>query len=592
MTPWRKAAIGTVASLAILVLAAAVALKVMVDPERLKRIARDKAKQAWSRDLSVGDIRFELWPLPALWVRDLRLDHPTEPPILAATVTAEFELLPLLIGRARYRNVYFKDATIQWEGTPLRVEEAVIETEAGLRDARITGSLWHNRRNVALRAQFDDLSRLGKPGAITRGRVELDWGRAQFTASGRMPIDGTFRNPAVSVDAKGESLRPISEFLGLELKPPAPFTARFDVSEREGRIVFDKIEASLGHVKVKGDAEHTPGARPVTRTRLTFDHLDWPRTSLDLGHPAAIPLESPQMFRDAPFAWPLIVGLVGKSGTIDATFGTLVLRNGVALKNLKMKAAYTDDRFDIATFATELLGGAATGRILLEGRKKGVRVQFDGTNLLLERWFKERGSTIAFTGGPMKVSARLTSSGNSMRELAAAITGPFNVRMGPGRLASERAGAAEAKMTNAFSGKESREIDFECASFALPFKAGRASASPLIGARTTASTLLTEGFVDLRVQELDLRGRLRGKSAKVGLAAIAGDVKITGPVRKPRMTLDETATPKTLLRGAAAIATLGLSAVGTAIADSEEGRRNDPCEAVFVTKLPLSAAPR
>jgi hypothetical protein len=67
----------------------------------------------------------------------------------------------------------------------------------------------------------------------------------------------------------------------------------------------------------------------------------------------------------------------------------------------------------------------------------------------------------------------------------------------------------------------------------------------------------------------------------MGLATIAGDVKITGTVRQPRMSLDESARPKAIARGAAALATLGLSAVGTALADSEEARRNDPCQAVF-----------
>lgn len=592
MTPLRKAVIGTVVTLAILVLGAAVALKVMVDPQRLEKVARDKAKEAWGRDLAVGDIQFELWPLPALWVRDLKLEHPTAPPIRAATVTAEFELLPLLIGKVRYRNLYFKDATIEWEGKPLRVEEALIESETGMHDVHITGSLWRNRRSVALKAQFDDLSRLGKPNAVTSGQVELDWGQAQLTAKGRLPIDGTFRNPAVAVDAKGESLRPIFEFFALEQRPVAPFTARFEVNEREGRIAFDRIDASFGRLKIKGDALHTPGARPVTDVRLVADRLDWTQTSLDLGRPPVPPLDPPQMFRDTALAWPLVVGLVGSSGTIDATFGTLVLRNGVALKNLRMKGKFADDRVDIATFATEMLGGTAAGSILIEGRKKSARLNFDGTNLMLERWFKERGSATPFTGGPMKVTTRLTASGNSMRDLAATITGPFNVRMGPARLASERAGAAEAKMTKAFSGKESNEIEFECASVALPFQAGRASAAQLFGARTTASTLITSGFVDMRAQDLDLRGRLRGRSGAVGLATIAGDVKITGSIRKPKMALDETATPKTIARGVAAIATLGLSAVGTAKADSEESRRNDPCDAVFVTKLPLSAAAR
>jgi hypothetical protein len=84
----------------------------------------------------------------------------------------------------------------------------------------------------------------------------------------------------------------------------------------------------------------------------------------------------------------------------------------------------------------------------------------------------------------------------------------------------------------------------------------------------------------MSAQTIDLRGRLKGV-AGVGLAAILGDVKITGPIRKPKMELDESARPKVLVRGAAAVATLGLSAVATAAADSSEARNNDPCEAVF-----------
>jgi len=94
------------------------------------------------------------------------------------------------------------------------------------------------------------------------------------------------------------------------------------------------------------------------------------------------------------------------------------------------------------------------------------------------------------------------------------------------------------------------------------------------------SHLLTSGWVDMDAQAIDLRGRLKGTSG-VHLAAILGDVKITGPIRTPKMQLDTAAAPKSIARGVAAIATLGLSAVATAAADAREARTNDPCEAVF-----------
>ncbi|HUP96446.1 MAG TPA: AsmA family protein [Usitatibacter sp.] len=580
MGSWKKAAAWAAAAVTTVAVVGLVAVKLLVDPERLKQIARDKAKKAWSRDLQVGNITLELFPLPALLVHDVRLEHPTEPPIVAGSVIAEFELMPLLVGQTRYRNLYFKDATLQWEGVPWRVEQAMVETDPELRDVRINGTVWRNQRPVAVRARFEDFSKLGKPGALTSANVELEWHGAKLVASGRMPLDGTITHHALDVDLRAESLTDICAFWGLKRNPPAALNARFHARENEGRILIENLAASLGKLRVNGQVEYTPGPRPVTNLRLATEYLDWTRTYLDAGGEPAPPPKPPELFHDTPLAWWMLESLRGKEGRVDATFGTLVLRNGVVLRNLKLKAAYKDDNFDIASFTTDMLGGSATGRIQLDGGKKSVRFDFEGKELLLERWFKERGSTVPFSGGPMRVTAKLNASGNSMRQIVGGITGPMHIRMGRGVLSSPRAGEAEAKMTSAFSGKESREIEFECAAFALPFRGGRASGERLIGARTTASHLITSGAVDMRTQAVELKGRLRPKSG-VGLATIAGDVKITGTVRQPRMSLDEAATPKAVARGAAALATLGLSVVGTAIADSQDARRNDPCEAVF-----------
>ena len=580
MSPWKKKAAWAALALLTLAIAALAAVQLLVDPERLRQVARDKARQLWHRDLQVGSIKLELFPLPALLVHDVRLDHPTEPPILARSVIAEFELLPLLVGRTRYRNLYFKDATIQWEGSPWRIEEALIETGTDLRDVSVNGVLWRNERPVKMAGRFDDFSRLGQQGQVTRAHVELEWPGAKLVADGRVPLDGTIRAHALDVEIQADSLKDLCAFLGLERKPPATFAAKFHSREQEGVVHLEKIDATLGKLRVTGEARHQSGERPRTHLALATGHMDWGRTFLDIGNIPAPPPAPPEMFHDTPLAWWMLTALKGKDGDIDASFGTLVLRNGVVLKNLKLKAAYHDDRFDITSFTTEMLGGSASGSIRLEGEKKSVRFDFEGKDLLLERWFKERGSSTPFTGGPMRVTARLASTGNSMRQLVAGVSGPFHMRMGRGALSSPGASEAEAKMTGAFAGKDSREIDFECAAFALPFKAGRARGDRIIGARTTASHLLTAGVVDLRTQAVDLRGRLKPTNG-VGLATIAGDVKITGTVRQPRMSLDETAAPKAVARGAAAIATLGLSVVGTAIADSEDARRNDPCQAVF-----------
>jgi AsmA family protein len=216
-----------------------------------------------------------------------------------------------------------------------------------------------------------------------------------------------------------------------------------------------------------------------------------------------------------------------------------------------------------------------------EGRKKLVRVNLDGTNLLLERWFRERGSVVPFTGGPMKLKATFTATGNSFKDLAATVTGPITIRMGPGVWTSEKAGHAQSVMTSAFSSNDTGSIDFECMGASMPFSNGRATSRPILGARSNASQLLTSGTIDLRDESLDLRGRVQPRSGKVGLATIAGDIRISGKIRQPHTSLDSAGAPAAILRAGAAIATAGLSLVGTAAADAEHAKKNDACEAVF-----------
>ena len=256
-------------------------------------------------------------------------------------------------------------------------------------------------------------------------------------------------------------------------------------------------------------------------------------------------------------------------------------KSGVELKNVKARVGLAGDRLNVSPFSIELLGGSATGSLHLEVRKKSVRLNFDGTNLLLERWFRERGGKIAFTGGPMKVKATLSSAGATMKALAASITGPVTIRMGPGVWASEKAAHAEDVMVRAFSGKNSASIDLECVGASLPFTLGRATAQRIIGARSTVANLLTSGYVDFREETLDLRGRVKPKTGAVGLAAIAGDIKITGKMRALHASLDPVGAPAAIARGAVAIATAGLSLVATASADAAQARKNDPCELVF-----------
>jgi len=619
----RRWVIWSVGTIAVLGVVGALALHALIDPERLKRVARAKAQAAWSRDLAIGEASLQLWPVPALHAEKVALPNPpgSKYPYLlqADSVSARLALLPLLVGKVRIKaldlegvkanlevakdgatpfqrrresrpsegdlldltEIRITNADIAYrpKGAPAtlwHIEEASAEADSGLRNVRMEATIARNTLPLKVRAELADLSRFGIEGAITQGKIELDWGRTQAAITGQIPLEANVKGHAITVDLKAGFLGGMLAFFGIDRRPRAPAEAHFESREFQGRVNVTRFKATLGKLTVTGDGQWSrSGPKPVFNARLEAERLDWAQTMLDAGGPVIPPLESDELFHDEPLAWPLLVALLGSEGKADAKIRSLRLRNGMELKNAKATMAFAGDVLNMSPFTTELLGGSARGSMRFEGRKKSVRVSFDGTNLLLERWFRERGRKIAFTGGPMKVKASFSTAGNSMKDLAAAVTGPITIRMGPGVWASQKAGDAEAMMVSALSGKDSGRIEFECIGASMPFASGRASAKPIIGTRSTVSNLLTSGYIDLRDETLDLRGRVKPRSgAGLGLSMLAGDVKITGKIRQPKMSLQAS---RAVARVSAAIATAGISLVGTALVDAASADA-DPCQ--------------
>lgn len=555
--PWRRAVLGAAAVVVLLGIGGAIALHVLADPERLRKIAREKAQEAWSRDLAIGEIALVWLPLPAVHARDVTLGNaPGEKDpwsLHADRVVMGLALLPLLIGKARPRYL------------------------------RIEGDIGRGGRKVKVIADLDDISGYGTPDAVAEGKIDLDWGKTRLTASGRIPLQVQLRRGAAfKAQLESQGLNDMLAFFEVErARKTAPARARLEVRNTGERIEVLNVDAMLGKLKVTGDARITTAAKTVIDVRMQADRLDWAQALVDSGNAPVPPLPPDQLFYDRPIAWPLLLALQDKQGTIDVRLGSLRLRNGVELQQVKADMAFEGDTLDVKAFNTNLLGGSAKGKMRFEGRKKLVRVDIQGTNVLLERWFKARGSDVNFRGGPMAITASLTGIGNSMRDLSKVVNGPVTIRMGPGVYVSQKAGDAEARMV-AFSKKASTGgIAFECASAELPFTQGRAAGEGIVGARSDVSRLLTSGYVSLRDVNVDLRGRLLQKPGTgVGFSAIAKDVRISGNIHAMRMTLDPLGKPAAAVRAGVAVATLGLSVAGSAMANAAR-EDIDTCAAVF-----------
>jgi len=629
---WRRVALGSVAGAAIVAVAASLVARMLADPERLKRVARDKAMAAWSRELAVGDVSVELFPMPALRATDVALANPqwarSRSLLTAKEAVAHLALVPLLSGEVRVKSIELEHVTLDLESAPggatswnlgagapraaskpdgffdltgLEIRDATImqrpagklpvpwqvqsldaSADRGLRNVRVEAKAARRGHPVEVKARFADLSRRGEAGSATDGRIELDWGTTHVAIEGRIPLDGTLAGQAVHADLESSRLNDLLAFFDINRRPTAAAQVHLETRDSNGAIEVKPLVLALGALKVEGDARvRSEGGKTVVDAHLSGGRLDWVRTLLDAGGDPIPNPAPPEMFLATPLAWPALVALEGVRGSVEAKLQSVRLRNGVEMRALATRSAFDGDRWDIASFSTAMLGGNATGSLRLEGKRQAVHMHFEGQGLLLERWFHERGAAIDFHGGPMAVKADVDAAGASMRELAASLTGPVTIRLVKGSIANEKAGAWEAKLVGAK--EEGRSgVEFECVAANLPFRAGRAERSPLIAARSDMSYLVTGGFVDFRDESMELRGRVKPlHPGGLGMSAIAGDVLISGPIRKPHIEHDPSKTPVAVARVGAAIATLGLSAMATASADASQAKQNDPCASVF-----------
>src|SRR5688572_10776385 len=105
----RKASLWTLGIIAALLACGALTLQFLVDPERVKRAAAERAKTQWERELLLGDVSFHLFPVPSLRASKVSFANPSwarEPHLLQADfVRADLELLPLLVGKVRVKNL-------------------------------------------------------------------------------------------------------------------------------------------------------------------------------------------------------------------------------------------------------------------------------------------------------------------------------------------------------------------------------------------------------------------------------------------------------------------------------------------------------
>jgi len=488
---------------------------------------------------------------------------------------------PLGIGELHLRDVLIHRRVKSVDSEPIRIEDATVQMGTGLRDVNVEAALSRHDQPLAIKAHFDDLSALGTRGATTPGHVELSFKQSKLTLDGRLPLERSLQGHDLRLAAKSPSLDDVFRFLGFDREGGAPFELRFASRGAGDGADLRDVALSLGDLRVAG-ALHLDATRDGHRLtgQLSSSRIDWLQVLKDAGGKVKPPRHDDEIFHADPVAWHALEVLGVHDAQLDLAVESLRLANGLAFENVKARATLGGGVVDLDPFSAAMLGGKGGGGLRFEPAKKSLRARFEGQGLLLEQWFRERGSKIPFRAGPMDIKASLKLAGDTYRELASSLDGPVTIRMGKGTWESPRAGEVEEMMVSALAGKDSHDLRFECVSAKLDFHRGRAQGRRVLGAKSEVSQLLTAGSVDFRQEEVDLRGRVQArKGITVGIASVAGGVRISGKLAHPHIGMDPDEKPALLAKAAAAVATAGASIVGEALLTSLS--KDDPCEAVF-----------
>jgi uncharacterized protein involved in outer membrane biogenesis len=643
MRRWQKGVLWSVVALSVLAGAGVFALRFVIDDAKLKSIAQERVQQTWGRQLEVKSLTWNIFPYPQLhatgvtvsnvdWAQDKHI-------IEIDAVSARLALLPLVTGKAVIKRLDFDglkanleestDGRRNWDLpnndnddtakqrlpqtlkqvdlTALRVKNASII----YREAKVPAVEWqvkslhadadNNLRNVALNlqvereghplqleGQLDDLSNLGAANAQTKGKLSAKSGEAAIVVDGMLPLTLSPRLYDVNVAMTAASMKEMFGFFNLKRGLPAPFKTSASLKSTDAAVTVQDFKLSIGKMNASGALQWTratgKNSRPTFNAQVQADRVDMVQTFLDFGRPPLPPKGEGELFRDNPLPWPLLASLDGTQGKADVKIGFLNLRNGIDVLENTAQATFDNDRMMVSAFAGKMLGGAVSGDAVFDAAGNNVKLNMQLKDTSLGQWFKVTGKRVDMNAGAMQVDLGITTHGDSLKELAANATGPMNIRIGPAKILSPKAGHAEFWLTGLFSAKNAEQIDMSCASLRLPFQNGIARGEGIAGARSDASQLLTSGTVDLRQQTVDLRGRVRARSGvSLGISTFAGEVKIVGKIAKPQLNMDEAGLGGAIARVGAAILTSGISIIATSIWDGANPA-SDPCQVVFSDK--------
>ncbi|MGI9329286.1 MAG: AsmA-like C-terminal region-containing protein, partial [Gammaproteobacteria bacterium] len=419
----------------------------------------------------------------------------------------------------------------------------------------------------------DGQIRIGKTEVDIRGDVQRNRGK-------------------LSVQANSPDIAGLGTIFGITVLPGRSLKLSGEL-ERTGELVrLDNFLARTNKGDLAGEITFAPGSqRPRITANVTSQALDitWltdPVTNEILYNRPEREAEERGDGRVIP-DWTLPLDTL-KLYDLDLSIAAdEIIREDRDIRNAFIRIVAQDGALSVAPWRFEGESGTLDAEFRLtpvDANVADAEVRMEAQNLITEFFVSGQQDVSVLPKGNWDVN--LKSRGSNLRELFAELDGVAKLSSSAGRVANNVTRSAIfgdliGNITGAVNPDRDTDkfTDINCAVFPFTFDKGRMETTPSIVVQTSKLNIISQGFVDLKTESLDLSFNSK-PSGGVGLSAgsvVNPFIRIGGTMADPNVTLNPAGAALTT---GAAVLTLGLSVIAKAAFDAA-WRSPDPCGRVL-----------
>lgn len=437
---------------------------------------------------------------------------------------------------------------------------------------------------------------LGSPAAFP---VDLTF----ETTDARLALRGSVHRPwsptglDLALDASASDLGGVARLLKTSL-PAGPLSLSGKLTGDSGNLALRDVKGKLGGSDFTGAIRFKDGKTPhvalsIAAQQLHMADVELVETAPENGNrrapakadvaEAAPPNDADRLFSAAPLPFAALATI---NGELDATVEQLAL-GAVTIERVAVKAALERGRLTVPQWSGRFADGTVSGSLTLETPKNAATLTLRAAAVDAAK-FAGILETEEVLTGTFDLTADLAAEGNSLRALMAGVSGTSSLVMGKGEVKSsyvELLGADLLRLA-ASAGSGGGSTPVTCMVSRFDIAKGLATSRDLLF-DTNNMTVKGEGAVNLASERYDLKFTPRPKD--VSLLNLAMPWRVTGPLTRPEVSLDETGAAT---RAAGALlSVINPLALLVPLVTSATGDKNPCVAALEAAQKPAAAAP-